>query len=67
MVTGDYRGNFTANGTYRGKLDFFNSDRTVNLYFELTASRRALAAEDQDGQRRTVPGDGEKERPRRCE
>lgn len=64
MVTGDYPGNFTANGTYRGKLDFYNEDNTVNLYFELAISRRALTAEDQDdwrhGQRRLFTDDGEK-------
>ena len=63
VVTGDYPGNFTANGTYRGKPDFFNNDRTVNLYFELAVSRRALAAEDEDAQRRFFPGDGEKRHP----
>ncbi|CAM9706660.1 unnamed protein product [Scytosiphon promiscuus] len=39
-LTGDFPGNYTANGTYRGKLDFFNDDNTVNLYFELAESRR---------------------------
>lgn len=60
-VTGDFAGNYTANGTYRGKLDFFSDDASYNLYFELAESRRALVAEDggYGGEGNTVfPGDG---------
>lgn len=40
VVTGDFEGNYTANGTYRGKLDFYSSDGANNLYFEWAARRR---------------------------
>ncbi|CAB1104251.1 unnamed protein product [Ectocarpus sp. CCAP 1310/34] len=59
-VTGEFPGNYTANGTYRGKLDFFNDDGTVNLYFELADSSRRLlssAGEEREGGRRLLPGE----------
>lgn len=45
VVAGEYAGNYTANGTYRGKMDFFSEDGQFNLYFEnAVRRRRALAS-----------------------
>lgn len=51
VLTGEFAGNYTANGTYRGKPDFFSTDGLHNLYFEEVVRRqrdRALAALEDD-------------------
>lgn len=60
MLTGDFPGNYTATGTYRGKPDFFNDDGSVNLYFELATSGRRRSLSLKDGEEdRLLPGEGE--------
>lgn len=60
-VTGDFAGNYSMDGTYRGKMDFFSDTGEYNLYFETVESRRALREDvDTQGKKRLLPGDGEK-------
>lgn len=56
VVTGDVAGNYSANGTYRGKMDFFSDDGRYNLYFEVVTARRVLHGTGLD----VLPGDGER-------
>lgn len=56
VVTGDVAGNYSANGTYRGKMDFFSDDGQYNLYFEIVTARRVLYETESD----VLPGDGER-------
>lgn len=49
VLTGEFAGNYTVNGTYRGRPDFFSADGLHNLYFEMVVRRqrdRALVAEN---------------------
>ncbi|CAM9794205.1 unnamed protein product [Ascophyllum nodosum] len=59
VVTGDFTGNYSANGTYRGKMDFFSEDGRFNLYFELAADRRLLQETEMETETRleVFPGD----------
>lgn len=64
-MTGEFGGNYTANGTYRGKLDFYSADGLYNLYFERVVGRRRHRAlsyeeEEEDGMvERAKSGNGE--------